>query len=56
MYPMAENGFGLDAQKQLSKVAGLPNETIRQLLYDPSVTPASLYVLTGSGLVVLRGY
>ena len=29
---------------------------MKQLVYDPSVTPPMLFVLTDSGLTVLRGY
>jgi hypothetical protein len=29
---------------------------VKELLYDPTVTPAMLYVLTDTGLTVLRGY
>jgi hypothetical protein len=46
----------LDAQKQLSQVAGVDGNQVRELFYDPSVKPASLYVLTGSGLTVIRGH
>lgn len=46
----------LDAQKQLTKVDGVAGGTVKELHYDPTVTPAMLYVLTDAGLTVLRGY
>ncbi len=46
----------LDAQKQLTKVNGVAGGTVKELHYDPTVTPAMLYVLTDAGLTVLRGY
>ncbi|ADO68654.1 hypothetical protein [Stigmatella aurantiaca] len=46
----------LDGQKQLTKVAGVAGSQVRELFYDPSVTPASLYVLTNDGLTVIRGH
>jgi len=53
------NGAGLwrmDDQKQLSRVSGVDGGRVLQLLYDPTVTPAMLYVLTDKGLTVLRGH
>ena len=52
-------GFGLwrmDASKRLSFVDGVDGANVRQLFYDPTVKPAMLYVLTNSGLTVLRGH
>jgi hypothetical protein len=52
-------GFGLwklDAQKQLTHVDGVDGVRVTQLVYDPTVKPAMLYVLTNEGLTVLRGY
>jgi hypothetical protein len=46
----------LDAQKKLTRVAGVAGGTVKELHYDPTVTPAMLYVLTDAGLTVLRGY
>jgi hypothetical protein len=46
----------LDADKQLSKVEGVEGSHVREVFYDPTVTPAMLYVLTNSGLTVLRGH
>lgn len=51
-------GFGLwklDAQKQLTHVDGVDGVSVTQLVYDPTVKPAMLYVLTNAGLTVLRG-
>ncbi|MFL5351012.1 hypothetical protein [Archangium sp.] len=51
-------GFGLwrlDAKKQLSHVEGVDGVVVEQLVYDPTVKPAMLYVLTNKGLTVLRG-
>jgi hypothetical protein len=52
-------GFGLwrlDAHKRLSHVPGVEGPAVEQLLYDPTVKPAMLYVLTHAGLTVLRGH
>jgi hypothetical protein len=46
----------LDAQKQLSRVTDVKGSTVRELLYDPTVSPAMLWVLTDDGLTLLRGY
>jgi hypothetical protein len=46
----------LDAQKQLTQIGGVAGSTVKELFYDPTVTPAMLYVLTDAGLTVLRGY
>ncbi len=44
----------LDPQKQLAPVA-VSGARVRQLVYDPSVSPSILLVLTEAGLTVLRG-
>ncbi|HYO67544.1 MAG TPA: hypothetical protein VEU33_15820, partial [Archangium sp.] len=52
-------GFGLwrmEGQKGLSHVEGVDGVVVKQLLYDPTVTPAMLYVLTNEGLTVIRGH
>jgi hypothetical protein len=52
-------GFGLwrlDEKKQLSHVEGVDGVVVEQLVYDPTVKPAMLYVLTDAGLTVLRGH
>ncbi|WP_395811373.1 hypothetical protein [Archangium minus] len=52
-------GFGLwklDAQKKLTHVAGVDGTVVEQLLYDPTVNPGMLYVLTNGGLTVIRGH
>lgn len=41
--------------KTLEKVADVSGSRVRQLIYDPRVAPAALYVLTDKGLTVLRG-
>jgi hypothetical protein len=46
----------LDAQQQLTQVQGVAGSTVKELFYDPTVTPAMLYVLTDAGLTVLRGH
>ncbi|WP_269770255.1 hypothetical protein [Cystobacter fuscus] len=46
----------LDANKQLSRVAEVTGNKVKQLLYDPNASPAMLYVVTDQGLTVLRGY
>ena len=53
------SGAGLwrmDDKKQLSRVSGVDGNHVEQLLYDPTVKPAMLYVLTDRGLTVLRGH
>jgi hypothetical protein len=52
-------GFGLwrlDAEQRLSRVPGVEGPAVEQLVYDPTVKPAMLYVLTNTGLTVLRGH
>jgi len=46
----------LDAQQQLTRVEGIAGSTVKELTYDPTVSPAMLYVLTEQGLTVLRGH
>ena len=46
----------MDANKNLSRVGNVPGKTVKQLVYDPNGTPAMLYVLTDTGLTVLRGH
>ncbi|WP_245919095.1 hypothetical protein [Melittangium boletus] len=46
----------LDANKRLFRVTDVAGNTVKQLVYDPSTSPAMLYVLTDQGLTVLRGY
>ncbi len=53
------SGAGLwrmDDKKQFSRVSGVDGSRVEQLLYDPTVKPAMLYVLTDKGLTVLRGH
>ena len=46
----------LEADGQtLSAVTAVSGRAVRQLVYEPSVTPSMLLVLTESGLTVLRG-
>ncbi|TQF15133.1 hypothetical protein FJV41_15065 [Myxococcus llanfairpwllgwyngyllgogerychwyrndrobwllllantysiliogogogochensis] len=53
----AHNGlWRLTPGKQLEKVAGVSGGEVRQLIYDPRVTPAALYALVDGRLYVLRGY
>ncbi|WP_426755576.1 hypothetical protein [Myxococcus sp. Y35] len=46
----------LTPQKALEKVTDVSGSKVKQLIYDPRVTPAALYVLTDRGLTVLRGH
>ena len=46
----------MDASKQFSRVSTVEGSKVEQLLYDPTVKPAMLYVLTNEGLTVLRGH
>ncbi len=46
----------LNEKKQLSRVGGVDGGQVEQLLYDPTVKPTMLYVLTNKGLTVLRGH
>lgn len=39
----------------LSQVGGIAGSRVRQLVYEPTVTPSMLLVLTDQGLTVLRG-
>jgi hypothetical protein len=52
-------GFGLwrlDKDKKLSHVGSVSGTVVEQLVYDPTVKPAMLYVLTNQGLTVVRGH
>lgn len=51
-----EGLWRMDAQKRLERVQGIRGRRVRQLMYDNTVQPAMLYVLTEAGLTVLRGY
>ena len=46
----------MDPQKKFSKVSGVTGSRVREggLVYDPTVSPAMLYVLTNDALTVLR--
>ncbi|QSQ22179.1 hypothetical protein JY651_44815 [Pyxidicoccus parkwayensis] len=46
----------LKPDKTLEKVQGVGGSDIDQLVYDPTVTPGALYVLSDGRLFVLRGY
>ncbi len=46
----------MDASKGLARVTSVPGNQVRQLVYDPTASPAMLYVLTDAGLTVLRGH
>jgi hypothetical protein len=45
----------MDAQKVLSQVSEVPAYSVRQLVYDPTVTPPMLYVLADGAVWVIRG-
>lgn len=45
----------MDAQKNFTRFSDVPGSRIRQLVYDPTVSPSMLYVLTSSSLYVVRG-
>nr|WP_153869531.1 MULTISPECIES: hypothetical protein [Myxococcaceae] len=47
--------YRMDANKQITRVSGLGGD-IKRLVYDPTVTPSMLLVLSGGTLYVLRGY
>lgn len=47
--------YRMDAAKQITRVEGISGRVTR-LFYDPSVTPASLYIVAGERLFVLRGH
>ncbi|HYO59515.1 hypothetical protein [Archangium sp.] len=52
-------GFGLwrlDDKKKLTHVDSVDGVVVEQLLYDPTVKPGMLYVLTNEGLTVIRGH
>jgi hypothetical protein len=46
----------MDPEKKFSQVSGVVGSRVRQggLVYDPTVSPAMLYVLTSDALNVLR--
>lgn len=46
----------MDPSLTLSRVPTVRGSHVRQLLYDPTVAPSMLYVLTNAGLTVLRGH
>ena len=46
----------MDAQKNVARVTDVPAVNIKELFYDPTVTPSMLWVLTDRTLYVLRGY
>ncbi|MDY7230017.1 hypothetical protein [Hyalangium rubrum] len=46
----------LDARKELTRVSEVGGSRVRELLYDPTVKPGMLYVLTDAGLTVIRGH
>lgn len=48
--------YRLTPAKTLEKVESVRANRVLQLVYDPSVTPGMLLVLTTDGLTVLRGY
>jgi hypothetical protein len=39
----------------LARVDSVPGRNVIQLVYDPTVEPSMLLVLTNAGLTVLRG-
>lgn len=47
----------MNKQKQFSRVSGVSGSSVRHngLVYDPTVTPSMLYVLTDTALTVIRG-
>ncbi|HZA49391.1 MAG TPA: hypothetical protein VE549_01550, partial [Myxococcaceae bacterium] len=51
-----EGLWRMDAQKKFSRVSGVVGSRVREggLVYDPTVSPAMLYVLTNDALTVLR--
>lgn len=46
----------LTPTKALEPVSAVKGSTVRALVYDPTVSPAMLYVATSAGLYVLRGH
>jgi len=52
-----DNGlWRLKPDKTLEKVQGVSGSKVSQLVYDPTVSPGALYVLSDGRLFVLRGY
>ncbi len=47
--------YRMDAAESFTHVPQVPG-AVKQLVYDPTVTPSMLYVLTSNGLWVLRGH
>ena len=45
----------MDAQKSFTRVSDVKGERVLQLVYDPTVQPSMLYVLTPDALTVIRG-
>lgn len=45
----------MDAQKSITKVTDVPGAKVQQLVYDPTVSPSMLLVLTTDALTVVRG-
>lgn len=48
--------WAIDAQGQPRRVTEVPDNSVRELLYDPTVSPSMLWVLTSAELWVLRGH
>ncbi len=48
--------YRMTPDKQLVPVKEVSGSTVKQLLYDPTVSPSMLWVLTNAGVWVLRGY
>ncbi|MFP2911509.1 hypothetical protein ACLESD_42085 [Pyxidicoccus sp. 3LFB2] len=46
----------LKADKTVEKVTGVSGSNVKQLVYDPTVKPGALYVISDGRLFVLRGY
>ncbi|MFL5320135.1 MAG: hypothetical protein ACJ790_10810 [Myxococcaceae bacterium] len=56
---VATSGKGLwrmDASGAFSRVSDVKGSEVKQLVYEPTVDPAMLMVLTDAGVTVLRGY
>lgn len=46
----------MDAEGNLSRFSAVSGSRVRQLVYDPTVSPAALYVVSGDALYVVRGH
>jgi hypothetical protein len=46
----------VDAAGKASKVADVPGHEVRDLVYEPALSPPMLFVLTDSALTVMRRY